>query len=112
MKRDVQAELRDHIRTQICERCPLRSRERLPRKGEKGRKCESVCPIFKNLSLLAQYARNLDPMVGSYDGAVKFVAGKERRAKKCKTKTASKRLAALKRHGPEIAGILRQLGRR
>jgi hypothetical protein len=53
-----------HVRAQVCARCPFRTSGTDANRPDQPRPCEKDCPLFVRLPMLAETARQVDPLVG------------------------------------------------
>lgn len=66
-------QVKRELRARACRNCPLRSPGR-PGDGldtERPLDCEATCDLFVHLPKLQEVARQLDPIIGSYDTALR-----------------------------------------
>ncbi len=53
-----------HVRAQVCAGCPYRTPGTDADRPDQPRPCENDCPLFVQLPVLAETARQVDPLVG------------------------------------------------
>jgi hypothetical protein len=57
-------DVQQHVRAQICADCPFRTPGTVANGLNQSRPCEKDCPLFVQLPVLAETARQVDPLVG------------------------------------------------
>jgi len=58
-------DVEERVRVQVCANCPNRTPGTDQNRADQQRSCERDCPLFVQLSVLTEAARQVDPMMGN-----------------------------------------------